>query len=67
MAEAENPAVRLVDWLAENFERMSCGGLVLDTARAREHSHAMAAEGPVSMQIARGYIRAWKETGFLNK
>lgn len=65
--EVENPAVRLIDWLEENFEKMSCGGMVLDTARAREHSRTMAMEGPVTADVARGYVGAWKEMGVLNK
>ncbi|RHZ46593.1 uncharacterized protein CDV56_104489 [Aspergillus thermomutatus] len=63
--ETENPAGRLVDFLEQNFERLSCGGLVLDTTKAQEHSAAMRALAPVSAQVARGYIRAWKEMGFL--
>ncbi|EER25597.1 polyketide synthase, putative [Coccidioides posadasii C735 delta SOWgp] len=63
--ETENPAGRLVDFLEQNFERLSCGGLVLDTTKAQEHSAAMRALAPVSAEVARGYIRAWKEMGFL--
>lgn len=63
--EIENPAGRLVDFLEQNFERLSCGGLVLDTTKAQEHSAVMRALAPVSAEVARGYIRAWKEVGFL--
>lgn len=63
--EIENPAGRLVDFLKQNFERLSCGELVLDTTRAQEHSAAMRALAPVSADVARGYIRAWKEMRFL--
>ncbi|KAI1778853.1 putative polyketide synthase [Hypoxylon cercidicola] len=63
--ETENPAGRLVDFLEQNFERLSCGGLVLDTTKAQEHSAAMRALTPVSAEVAKGYIRAWKEMGFL--
>ncbi|KAL4895336.1 hypothetical protein BDV59DRAFT_173720 [Aspergillus ambiguus] len=63
--ETENPTRRLVPFLEQNFERLSCGGLVLDTTKAQEHSAAMRALRPVSADVARGYIRAWKEMGFL--
>ncbi|KAF7554237.1 hypothetical protein G7Z17_g3055 [Cylindrodendrum hubeiense] len=66
LAETENPASRLVDFLDGHFERMSCGGLILDTARAQEHSDTMANEGPVSPDLARLYVNAWKEMGYLN-
>lgn len=65
-AETENPAARLVDFLDTHFERMSCGGLLLDTAKAKEHSETMAKEGPVSPELARSYVDAWKKMGFLN-
>jgi len=64
--ETDNPAARLVDFLEEHFERMSCGGLILDTAKAKQHSGTMAAEGPVSADVARRYVEAWKKMGFLN-
>lgn len=55
-AETDNPAARLVDFLDDNFERMSCGGLILDTVKSKEHSATMAALGPVSPEVARRYI-----------
>jgi acyl transferase domain-containing protein/thioester reductase-like protein/SAM-dependent methyltransferase/acyl carrier protein len=66
LAETENPAARLIDFLDIHFERMSCGGLILDTARAKEHSETMAKEGPVSPELARLYVAGWKTMGFLN-
>ncbi|KAL4815495.1 hypothetical protein BDW67DRAFT_176303 [Aspergillus spinulosporus] len=59
--EAENPALRIIDFLENNFERMACGDLVLDTKRAREHSLTLRNQGPVSMELVRKYIRAWQE------
>lgn len=61
----ENPAARIVDFLEGHFERMSCGGIILDTQKAKEHSATMAAEGPVSADIARAYVASWKAMGFL--
>jgi acyl transferase domain-containing protein/thioester reductase-like protein/SAM-dependent methyltransferase/acyl carrier protein len=64
-AETDNPAARLIDFLDDNFERMSCGGLILDTAKAKEHSETMAKMGPVEANVARRYVAAWKKMGYL--
>ena len=61
-----NPASTLLDFLDGNYLRMSCGGLVLDTKKAVEHSKTLAAVGPVSQEVVRKYIHIWKEIGFLN-
>lgn len=45
LPKAEKPAVRLVDFLEYHFERMSCGRLILDTQKAKQHSDIMANEG----------------------
>ncbi|KAL9084716.1 MAG: hypothetical protein Q9165_007964, partial [Trypethelium subeluteriae] len=63
-AETDNPAARLIDFLDDNFERMSCGGLILDTAKAKEHSGTMAELGPVEAEVARRYVAAWKKMGY---
>ncbi|KAI1123177.1 putative polyketide synthase [Nemania abortiva] len=63
--EGENPAILLVDFLEDNFVRMSCGGLLLDTARAREHSATLAGCGPVGEDLVQLYVRSWREIGFL--
>ncbi|GLA17560.1 type I Iterative Polyketide synthase (PKS) [Aspergillus niger] len=64
--EWDNPAALLIDFLDDHFLRMSCGGLLLDTKRACEHSPTLAAVGPVTAELARKYIQSWKEMGFLN-
>ncbi|KAJ6014708.1 hypothetical protein N7540_009299 [Penicillium herquei] len=66
LLETENPAARLVDFLDDHFERMSCGGLVLDTSKAQEHSQTMATAGPVSSEVAQLYVASWKKMGYLN-
>ncbi|KAJ5998815.1 Type I Polyketide synthases (Type I PKS) [Penicillium sp. IBT 35674x] len=63
--EGENPAILLIDFLDANFLRMSCGGLLLETKKAREHSHTLANLGPVSDEVTRLYVESWKEMGFL--
>lgn len=68
LPESENPAARpgMAEFLGSHFERMSCGGLVLDVSRAKEHSATMASEGPVSLDLAVKYVEAWRSMGFLN-
>lgn len=61
----QNPAAKLVDFLDENFLRMSCGGLLLDTAKTCEHSPTLAAVGPVGVDVVRKYVTWWKGEGFL--
>ncbi|KAK2042689.1 hypothetical protein LZ31DRAFT_632527 [Colletotrichum somersetense] len=46
LSERENPAAQIMDFLDRNFERMSCGRLILDTSKAQEHSKTMAGLGP---------------------
>lgn len=65
-AETQNPAARLIDFIDDHFERMSCGGLILDTKKAQEHSQTMASMGPVSPEVARLYVAAWKNMGYLS-
>jgi thioester reductase-like protein len=64
--ENDNPAFKLIDFLDGNFLRMSCGGLLLRTEHTQEHSLTLAAQDAVSADIAEGYIRHWKQTGFLS-
>ncbi|EKG11419.1 Beta-ketoacyl synthase [Macrophomina phaseolina MS6] len=64
--EWANPAAKLVDFLEADFERMSCGGVLLETERSREHSPTMRAVGPVSEEVVARYISAWREVGFLD-
>ncbi|KAI3324539.1 putative polyketide synthase [Xylariaceae sp. AK1471] len=63
--EGDNPAILLIDFLEDNFVRMSCGGLLLDTAKAREHSRTLANCGPVSEDLVRLYVQSWRDMGFL--
>jgi hypothetical protein len=63
--ETDNPAGRLVEFLQNNFVRMSCGGLILDTAKSTEHSETLRHTQPVSPELVRKYVRSWKDVGFL--
>ncbi|THD00110.1 hypothetical protein EYZ11_000435 [Aspergillus tanneri] len=60
----DNPARVMADWLDDNFERMSCGGVLLDTSRAREQS-CLASVDAVSPDVTRRYLSWWRERGFL--
>ncbi|KAK7992234.1 protein required for conidial pigmentation [Apiospora saccharicola] len=62
---ADNPAGQLVDFLEDNFVRMSCGGLLLDTSKACKDSPTLAAVGPISTDVVQRYIQSWKKRGFL--
>ncbi|KAH9885145.1 polyketide synthase [Xylariomycetidae sp. FL2044] len=66
VAAGANPAYLLVDFLDHHFLRMSCGGLLMGTANAREHSPTLAAMGPVEDDLIRLFVRSWKEVGFLS-
>ncbi|KAI2466205.1 putative polyketide synthase [Annulohypoxylon bovei var. microspora] len=66
LSEKENPAARVVGFLEGHFERMACGGIILDTQRVSEHSETMARQGPVSDEVVRSYVAAWKTSGFLD-
>lgn len=63
----ENPAIQLIGFLDDHFIRMSCGGLVLDTKKARSHSTTLANVGLISAELVRKYIESWKESGFLRR
>lgn len=63
---SENPAARLADFFETDFLRMSCGGMILDTAHTKEHSETFRGLGPIDESLVRRYIQAWKESGFLH-
>ncbi|XXH04083.1 hypothetical protein Hte_010494 [Hypoxylon texense] len=64
-ADGANPAYLLTDFLDANFRRMSCGGLLMGTANAREHSPTLAKVGPVSEDTTRLFLNKWREMGLL--
>lgn len=65
--DTDNPAGRLIDFLDEHFLCMSCGGLILDTTKSKVHSKMLAAQGPVTAEVANKYVCAWKNMGFLHQ
>ncbi|KAJ6184618.1 Type I Iterative Polyketide synthase (PKS) [Penicillium mononematosum] len=62
---SDNPAALIIDFLETHFVRMSCGGLVLDTTHAAEHSPTLANQRPVDSHLVQNYIRSWKKFGVL--
>ncbi|KIM94086.1 hypothetical protein OIDMADRAFT_45882 [Oidiodendron maius Zn] len=65
LADIDNPAARLAEFLDSHFVRMSCGDLILDTAHTTEHSETLRNSRPLSRDLVMKYIRAWKKIGFL--
>ena len=64
-SSTDNPAGQLGDFYRDHFVRMSCGGLVLDTAKTREHSATLRKGGILSRDLVMKYVSAWKASGFL--
>ena len=61
----ENPAHKVLKFLKEDFERMACGGLVMETAKCRKHSKTLARQENLGMDLIRQYVRGWKSISFL--
>jgi acyl transferase domain-containing protein/nucleoside-diphosphate-sugar epimerase/acyl carrier protein len=64
-SESDNPAIKLIDFLDDNFIRMSCGGLLLSTANSTKHSKTMRAVGPIADEAVRLFVKSWKDMKFL--
>lgn len=63
--QRNNPAATLLEFLGDNYIRISYGGLILDPKNTLEHSKSLRAVRPVSEELIRKYIHIWKEIGFL--
>lgn len=62
----DNPALQLIGFFDHYFIPMSCGGLILDTAKSAEHSETLRRQGPIDSDLMMKYIAGWKHSGFLN-
>lgn len=60
-----NPAKKLSRFLKNEFRKMSCGGIILDTVLARKASPTLRGLGPVDSEQVRLYIKYWKHSGVL--
>ncbi|KAL3431733.1 hypothetical protein BDV09DRAFT_206456 [Aspergillus tetrazonus] len=63
--DTDNPARKLQDFFANDFIRMGCGEVVLGTDKARKASATLRGVDAVSEGCVRGYLRYWKEIGWL--
>ncbi len=59
------PASSLVDFLESHFVRMSCGGVVLDTAKTAAHCEPLQRARSVDEDLVMKYIQKWRAIGFL--
>ncbi|KAL4994640.1 hypothetical protein BDV10DRAFT_188841 [Aspergillus recurvatus] len=63
--DAGNPAKTLQDFFANDFIRMGCGEVVLGTDSARKRSATLRGLDAVSEASVGGYLRYWREIGWL--
>ena len=61
----DNPAAQLASFFDADFIRMTCGGLVLDTTKSREHSSTLRKMDAVDQELVMKYIDTWKRAGVL--
>ncbi|KAI9677125.1 MAG: putative NRPS-like protein biosynthetic cluster [Bathelium mastoideum] len=57
----DNPAASLIDFLREDFLRMSCGSIVLDTSNSRMVSSTMSNMRPVGEDNIKAYLSYWRK------
>lgn len=60
-----NPAAGLTQFLREDFSKMSCGFVVLDTSNSRNVSSTMANMTSVGENSIRAYVSYWKSIKLL--
>ncbi|KAF2205455.1 acetyl-CoA synthetase-like protein [Delitschia confertaspora ATCC 74209] len=58
-------AMKLVEFFEEDFERMACGNVVMDTYQARRVSGALRKVSVVKEEVVERYVRYWRGCGFL--
>lgn len=55
----ENPSVKIIPFLREEFLRMATGQVVLDTTEARKMSRTLAGCGEVGDEVLVKYVDYW--------
>ncbi|KAK2014649.1 putative NRPS-like enzyme [Colletotrichum eremochloae] len=60
-----NPAAGLIHFLRNDFSKMSCGYVILDTSVSRSASSTMASMKPIKESIIRGYVSYWRRIKLL--
>lgn len=62
---SENPAVKLLAFFEGDFEHMSGGDVIMDTAETRRVSETLRQTGGVDEKLISKYVDMWKQLGFL--
>lgn len=65
LPEQGNPARELAGFFQSDFQKMSSGEVILDTATARSVSSTLRQMGPVGDDEIRGYVSYWRKIGTL--
>ncbi|KAJ5598871.1 NRPS-like enzyme [Penicillium hordei] len=61
----DNPAASLIQFLRNDFLKMSCGSVILDTTSSRSVSQTMAHMDQVGDDYIRAYVNYWKSIKLL--
>ncbi|KAF2004768.1 acetyl-CoA synthetase-like protein [Amniculicola lignicola CBS 123094] len=62
-----NPAKKLAAFFEGDFEHMSGGEIILDTAQSRRASKSLRYQRAVGDELVRRYVEGWKKAGFLSQ
>ena len=62
---ADCPAKKLLAFFEGDFEHMSGGDVIMDTAETRRVSKTLRQTGGVDEKLISKYVNTWKELGFL--
>jgi len=65
LSRASSELADVQDFLQQEFERLSGGGLVLDTKQARKVSYTMRTCDGVGLDLLDEYLGSWRDSGFL--
>ncbi|KAF2968004.1 hypothetical protein GQX73_g5534 [Xylaria multiplex] len=55
----------LMDFFADDFQHMACGGVLLDTSTARQASETLRKATTINKELLQKYIHGWRKSGFL--
>lgn len=61
----DNPAKKLLPFFEGDFEHMSGGDVIMDTAETRRVSKTLRQTGGVDEKLISKYVDMWKQLGFL--
>ncbi|KDQ12505.1 hypothetical protein BOTBODRAFT_176443 [Botryobasidium botryosum FD-172 SS1] len=60
-----NPAIKLTNFLQDEFLMMAAGRLILGMQESKQASATLAASGPLTREHFAGYVNFWRKEGFL--